>query len=107
MLSQREWIAIVTLLGFLVAGSIIEKNSRVKGRKILASQEKIEPKTITVLLKGGVTHPGPYICKAGTSLKSLLSEAGLKKTALRRKIPFKKIIFTSQEIEIPEKRGNS
>ncbi len=100
----REWVAIFVVLGFLGSLTLIEKYSRVSSRKIVAREHEAATRLLTIHLTGAVKKPGIYKCEPGSSLKNLLDSVGLIASANRKKISFKKILFTSQKIEIPEKK---
>ncbi len=101
-MNLREWCVITFVLGFVAFAATTAKFSGFQAKKIL--QDNPPPKTISIHLSGAVQNPGYYACIPGTSLKELLKKAGIKSTANRRKTPFKKILLSDQEIQIPEKK---
>lgn len=98
----REWIVIGLVIGFLLSISIIAKLSETGSIACIQSESKREK--ILVVLKGAVKKPGDYSCEPGTPLKELLKRAEISPAADRKKVGFKKVIYTSQTIEIPEKK---
>ncbi|NGX38143.1 MAG: hypothetical protein K1000chlam2_01315 [Chlamydiae bacterium] len=98
----REWIVVTGILGFLGTIILISAFSQVRSKKELTDHKP--PSSITITLLGAVNAPGEYQCVPGTSMKELLKKTGLKSTADRKKISFKRIFFHEQVIEIPEKK---
>ena len=103
----REWLALALILGFLGAVSLIASYSNYRTHKTLQEYIPYEKRVIEVEIKGSVAKPGVYSCAPGTSLKELLEKAEITERANFRKTPFKKIFFTSESIEIPEKKGRN
>jgi DNA uptake protein ComE-like DNA-binding protein len=105
----REWAVIALVLGFLVSIVVIAKFSEVKDRDLIiaenGSKSPMHQMTLQVTLSGAVRKPGVYFCKPGSPLKELLKQAGLTPQAQKKKIDFKRIIYSSQSIEIPQKPG--
>ena len=97
----REWIVISGIFGVLGTIILISAFSQVRSKKELAAQEP--PSSITITLSGAVSEPGEYHCRPGTAVKALLDQTSLTATADRKNIPFKRIFFHSQNLEIPEK----
>ncbi len=58
---------------------------------------------IQVLLSGDVKKPGLYEVDAGMSVKKLLQEAGMKKSADGKVLYGKKMLIRSCEIHVPKK----
>ena len=100
-LHLREWAAIGAVFGFLIAITLISTCSQVHSKKDLAANAP--PSSIIITLLGAVDAPGEYECRPGISVKELLKQTHLKSAADRKKIPFKRILFHTQVLEIPEK----
>jgi len=98
----REWIVTAFVVGFLLSITIIAKLS--EEASIAAIQSESKRARVVVTLKGAVKKPGDYSCEPGTPLKELLKRAGISPAADRKKVALKKVIYTSQTIEIPEKK---
>lgn len=102
-LSVREWATILLVIGFFLSINLIAKASSTNFSTISMNQNSSK-KMITVSLNGAIQNPGDYQCEPGCSLRELLTKAKMLKDTDRKKIPFKKILFTSQAIEIPQKK---
>lgn len=104
----REWTAVFLVFILFSSLIIISKTTRIRAKTHLVKYQKnTEEEKIVIELTGAVITPGPYQVRPGTALKMLLKEAGLAKTANRKKINAKKILFSSQKIEIPSKKPPS
>lgn len=100
----REWLVIALAIGFFVSIGLIAKLSTVSASSYL-SRESSSKKMITITLKGAVVGEREYTCLPGTTLKELLKRVKLRKNADRKTLPLKKVLFTSQTIEIPAKKA--
>lgn len=80
---------------------IVAKTSESRAKATLIKNPV--PKQLEIQILGAVESPGIYTCAPGTSLKELLLTAKVKPAANKRKIGYKKILLSSQTIEIPEK----
>lgn len=103
-LLNREWILIALVLGFFCFVVALSERTGIKvdtskDMKIARSQQEIQ-----ITLEGAVQAPGVHSCTPGISLRALLSQVDLSKNADRKKIPYKKILYSSQRIEIPRKK---
>ncbi|MDN3507133.1 MAG: hypothetical protein P0S96_07890 [Simkaniaceae bacterium] len=101
----KEWCSIALVLGFLAFLVVGANFSTVRAEKNLESTPP--PKDLAILVVGAVENPGEYTCIPGTALQEVLKKAGLKSSANRRKIPFKKILLADQKIEITEKKARN
>jgi len=97
----REWVSLFLIFGFLGYNVIIAKGSESRAKATLIKNP--EPKELKIQILGAVERPGIYTCAPGTSLKELLLKANVKPVANKGKIAYKKILLSSQTIEIPEK----
>lgn len=96
----REWGAISLFLGLISTIFFVASFSDQNRVKILPTQARA---LIEIKLTGAVKKPGIYHCEPGVTLKKLLGEVSLSKKADRKRIPFKKVLFSAQSIDIPEK----
>lgn len=91
------------LFGFaaalIVASQVTYRKSETLLEKALVGMEK----TVTINLFGAVAQPGAYDVKPGSTLRELLKKAALTEDADKKKIPFKKVFYTSETVEIPKK----
>jgi len=106
-LLQREWVMISLILGFLMTLIILTIFSQIPEKSVFANKKDHSLATIQVSLRGAVKSPGKYSCMPGISLKALLKEVELTKDVDRKKIPLKKILYSSQSIEIPRKNDTA
>lgn len=83
----------------LVAVSECTRVSQAK----LVSCRQANQKVVQIHLTGAVESPGVYCCAPGTTLGKLLKGVKLLKNADRKRIEFKKILLSDQEIEVPSK----
>lgn len=99
-----EWVTIVLVIGFIASISLIAHYSE-KGSAtaINTTNRALETQMVMVSLSGAVKKPGTYPCRPGTSLNELLKKAEIAPAANRKMIPLKKVIYSSQSIEIPRK----
>jgi len=102
-LLRREWALIALVAGFFGAITFIAESSRVSKPKFSSSIEEHLPSKIKIVLTGGVVQPGIYECDPGSRLGTLLSKIELLPAADRKKIPYKKVVYHSQSVEIPVK----
>ena len=102
----REWLAVALILGLLGSFIVIAHLSQVEVKKELINS-KIQAANevkLQIELSGEVERPGIYYVSPGTSLKSILKEAGLTKKADRKQINLKKIFYSSEKIELIAKK---
>lgn len=100
----REWVVISVVMGFMLCAALVAEFSEVGAKTSLIREKREEKTVLTVTLSGAVEKPGNYECRPGSTLKQLLAKSGLTKQADRKKIPFKRVIYSSQTIEIPQKK---
>jgi len=86
-------------MGFFGSICVIAKFSHVPSLR-RENLTELSKEKITIHLRGAVKHPGIYTCDRGSCLNQLLRQVGLTKEADRKKIPFKKILFSPQTIYI-------
>jgi len=96
----REWFAVFSALCFMVVLFFMEV---FPARPPNSLCESVSPLKVQVRVLGAVENPGIYEVEVGTSLKSILDQAGLKKAADRRGIYLKKKILCSCSLTILEK----
>ena len=106
----REWfvVFVVFLSGaliFLSSANYSFDFSEESFRKIKAQQGPLDQKKILVDVSGEVDFPGVYEVTAGTSIKSILEQAGLKSSADKRTFQARKILLASCKIHILEKKN--
>lgn len=106
-LHPREWVFIALILGFLGATSLISHYSQIRQKRLVDEYVPHRERTLEIVIEGAVEKPGTYECRPGTPLKNLLDQAQLQEKANRRKVRFKKVLFSSQTIRIEEKKGRS
>jgi hypothetical protein len=96
----REWAAIFLVLSlFLILGiSSWRPSIRISGSR------PCEATQIEITLMGEVAQPGVYLVSPGTTVKEVLKSISLLKSADRRQIPFKKVLFSSQTLIIPARK---
>lgn len=104
-LHLREWAIIGLVCGLIVACSSVSWFTRLHAKAHLEKWAEVKQNQteIEVTIVGAVKTPGKHLFLPGTTLKEVLQKAGLEKRADRKKINFKKVIYTSEKIEIPEK----
>lgn len=104
-LHMREWAIVGLVCGLIVTFSTVSWFTRLHAKAHLEKWEETSQnqKEIEVTLTGAVINPGKYLFFPGVTLKEALQKGGLVKQADRKKINFKKVIYTSEQIEIPEK----
>lgn len=100
----REWVAIASVLGFFGVIILVGKAGEIRSKRIVRNQTSPLEMMIEVELLGAVKNPGTYTCKAGILLGELLKEVGIQEDANKKKIAFKKVLFSSQTIEISSKK---
>ena len=59
---------------------------------------------IQVEVLGEVERPGVYEVEVGSSIRLILAQAGIKKTADRQRVNLKKKLLTSCKLSVPEKK---
>ena len=101
----KEWGVISLFLGFLLFISVHAKFSQVADSELVKTYVPHMQRMLEIEITGSVEKPGIYSCLPGTTLKDVLEQAHVTEQANRRKIPSKKVLFSSQTIEIPEKKG--
>jgi hypothetical protein len=98
----REWVSISVLLGLIICLTAIAASSRESKGKI--HRTEIEAKKalkIAIEIKGAVKNPGIYYFSPGITLKEVFKEVQLDKTADRKQIDVKKVLYSSQVVEVP------
>lgn len=100
----REWLAVLMFVGLVFSLIVISRLSRVEAASQLAVCSGVAERKVSITLTGAVVEPGRYQVLPGTTLRDLLRQAPLSKRADRKKIPFKKVFYASQELHIPEKQ---
>jgi hypothetical protein len=98
----REWFAVFFTLCFIVLVLLVETfPSRLTDRDCACEGASTLKLRVTVL--GAVERPGVYEVDVGSSLKSVVDQAGLKKEAERKGLYLKKRVLSSCTLNIPEK----
>lgn len=83
--------------------AVVSQLSMIRDRVLLDGAIKSASAPFEVYLCGAVQSPGAYQVEPGTSLKDLLKKCPLSHSADRKKVPFKKVFYSPEAIEIPEK----
>lgn len=104
-MKDREWAVIVVVVGFVLMLGIHAQYTHIRTKTFLHLPDN--QSEICVELSGALKHPGTYICQAGISVKKLLENIPLAPQADRKKIPYNKILLSSQGLEIPKKKGRT
>lgn len=100
-LLRREWALLSLILGFFLAICLVAYRSYVPP---VSDLEPIAPAaSLQIVVTGAVAEPGVYTCRPGCNVKTLLAPLSLLPTAHRKQIPYKKVLYHSQAIDIPEK----
>lgn len=100
----REWIAIAIFFGFIMFISSVSLltsfgKSPLQERAVFFSVEKM----LKIQVLGEVKKEGIYRMKPGSTVNDLLKICPVKSTADRKKIPLKKVFYSSQSIYISKK----
>lgn len=100
----REWLLLAILLGLLTCFALSSQLSRPLAKSsLLKEKEQYTQALIDINVSGAVISPGVYKFPPGISIKEILAQVGLAATADRKKINFKRKIFGSVSLEVPEK----
>ena len=103
-LLYREWLALSLILGLIGSLITISTFSKISISKRMGSEfYLIKEQKIEILFTGAVKKPGVYYFPPGYPLKVALKEVGLLKEADRKLIDFKKVLYSSEAIEIPRR----
>jgi len=100
----REWILIFGILGLVAALLVISQLSKVRHDQMLQTCIEQADRAIAITLTGAIQRPGTYEVKPGTTLKDLLKNVPLAENAERKKVPLKKVFYSTQDIHIPHKK---
>ena len=101
----REWAIIGLLGGLLTTLLVVSKLSRIDSTVALEQEITESSKLIYITLSGSIQQPGTYSCRPGCILKELLAAVPLSGEADHKKIPYKKVLYSSQSIEIAAKKN--
>jgi len=103
-LMTREWLLLAVLLGLLTCFSLSSVLSRPLAKSsLLKEKEEYTQALIDINVSGAVISPGVYKFPPGISIKEILGQVGLTAKADRKKINFKRKVFASVSLEVPEK----
>lgn len=100
----REWVLILGVFGLVASLLIISHFSKIREDQKLQTCIEQAKQAIAITLTGAVQSPGTYEVKPGTTLKDLLKDVPISANAERKKVPFKKVFYSSQDIHIPYKK---
>lgn len=105
-LLYREWTTAALVLGLI--GSVFFYSWSYTYRfKSPAQQVQFSPAKISLTLEGAIERPGTYSFNPGITLKEVLREVHLTKSADRKRVDFKKVFYVSQDVHIPQKTSAS
>ena len=99
----REWTTASIVIGLM--GSVLLYSWTTSLHFRSSSQGAVTPFPAKIFLtvEGAVEHPGSYSFNPGVTLKEVLAEVRLTKSADRKKIVFNKVFYESQTVTIPQK----
>lgn len=105
-LKNREWVVIASLLSLIATLSVISLSSiRAKETVLTAAiEEKRAQPFIEIEVVGAVKNPGVYRCVPGSTIEEILKLAGLEKTADRKSIDKKRVMYSSQKVVIADRK---
>ena len=90
--------------GFLACFALSSALSRVRAKSsFLQQKQQYTQALIDINVTGAVISPGVYKFPPGISIKEILGQAGLTAKADRKKINFKRKVFASVSLVVPEK----
>ncbi|NGX39638.1 MAG: hypothetical protein KR126chlam1_00971 [Chlamydiae bacterium] len=95
----REWASLFLCLGFFGAMILIAKGAQVRDVGLIDAPQEI----ITITLTEDTELLGTFECYPGISLRTLLKNIPIEGNVKKRGRYSKKILYTSQTIEISEK----
>ena len=98
----REWFVVFCLLCFIVVLFFVEVFAP---DPVVSLCEPGIISKIQVIVAGAVDRPGMYEVSVGTSVQSVLFQAGLKKTADKNALYLKKKLLHSCSLNVPEKKS--
>ncbi len=96
----REWFAVFCLFCF-AASLFFVANFSSNPTDLFCKTSPLSKIQVEVL--GAVERPGVYEVEVGSSIRSILAQAGIKKTADRQRVNLKKKLLTSCRLNVPEK----
>lgn len=103
-LKAREWVILLLISSFIGSLFITSHLLSYSSKKTLVLQKlQYNQALIEINVSGAVISPGVYKVVPGISLKSVLRQAVLTSKADKKKINFNKKIFSSCEVDVPEK----
>ena len=97
----REWFVLVCVVSFFFTLFFVKTFS---GSSFFELSCEVQSKKIQVVVLGAVERPGLYEVEVGSSIKSILEGAGLRKTADRKSLYLKKKVLNSCSLIVPEKK---
>ncbi len=102
-LALTEWASVLLIFGAMATLCGIGWYQGHQGNRCIQSEkgQKTAESHLAIELTGAVKKPGIYYVVPGTSLKQLLKQAGLRKEADRKKIHYKKILYSEETLRIP------
>lgn len=106
-LGAHEWLAVVTIIGFLCLLTVIVISGSYDHQTLIARGEGkghyLKPQEVEVLIDGAVAKPGSYRVKIGTTQKEVISLAEPFPEADLRKVRPASRVRNGQNIVIPTK----
>ncbi len=106
MLKTREWASVcvvAALMISLVAVRLIKDLSL--DVKYVQLEAEAKNSQIAIYVTGAVQESEVFYVRPGVTVKSILDKAKLLNTADRKRIPFKKVLYHSQNLVIPSKHS--
>lgn len=104
MLKSREWVSVFVVLALMLSLLAVRL---IKDLALDVKYVKLEAEAknsqIAIYVTGAVQESEVYYVRPGVTVKSILEKAKLLNTADRKRIPFKKVLYHSQELAIPSK----
>jgi len=103
-LQVREWLFLAILSG-LIGCIVMTSQLRSSSTRVIWNQQKLNytQALIEINVTGAVISPGVYKFPPGISIKEILGRVGLTEQADKKKINFKRKVFSSTELEVPGK----
>jgi hypothetical protein len=106
----REWATIALVIGLILACGATSWALRRGAKAHLDGWDQLmaeAPRKIEIAISGAVLRPGTYLFSPGVTVRQIFQEVALDKKADRKKLNFKKVIYTSEAIDVPFKAKKS
>lgn len=104
MLKSREWVSVCVIIALMLSLITVRLiKDMTLDVKYVKLEAEVKNSQIAIYVTGAVQESKVHYVRPGVTVKSVLENVKLLNTSDRKQIPFKKVLYHSQELVIPTK----